>query len=49
MDSYEEIIKEAVDYLLGAELLEENGYTKEMIEKLNKLKNEEFEVIFKYK
>lgn len=47
MDSYEEIIKDAVCYLLDGELLEENGYTKEIIEKLERIKNDEFEIVFK--
>lgn len=42
-----ELIKEAIEYTLGADLTEENGWAKEYIESLNKLKNEEFTITFK--
>ncbi|APF26599.1 hypothetical protein ACXATD_002637 [Clostridium sporogenes] len=42
-----ELIKEAVENLLNAELLEENGWTEEDIEILNKLKDKDFYITFK--
>ena len=40
-------IHSAVDYLLGAELLEENGYTEEVIEALNSVLTKVEEEIIK--
>ncbi|MBD5589243.1 hypothetical protein [Clostridium botulinum] len=47
MNKEVELIKEAVGNLLNAELLEENGWTEEDIEILNKLKDKDFDIIFK--
>lgn len=47
MDKEVELIKEAVNYMLGADLTDENGWTKEDIDILNKIKNKEFTIIFK--
>lgn len=41
------LIKEAVEYLMGADLSEENGWSKDDIEMLNKLKKKDFSIIFK--
>ncbi|TVY09890.1 hypothetical protein [Paenibacillus cremeus] len=43
----EDLVKEAVDHLLEAELLEVNGWTKEHIKLLKKLSSKDFDVIFK--
>ncbi|WP_179089075.1 hypothetical protein [Paenibacillus odorifer] len=47
MEEVVELIKESVEYLLGAELLEENGWTKEKINILKKISREDFEILFK--
>lgn len=41
------LIKEAVNYLLDAELLEENGWTKEDVEILKKISETKFELVWK--
>ncbi|WP_457195911.1 hypothetical protein [Paenibacillus polymyxa] len=43
----EDLVKEAIDYLLEAELTEENGWTEDHIELLKKISREEFEIVFK--
>lgn len=47
MNKIVEMVKEAVDRLLEAELLEENGWTEEDISILTKLSEEDFDVVFK--
>ena len=42
-----DLIKYAIEYLLEADLREENGYTKDIIKKLEKIKNNDFEIKFK--
>lgn len=42
-----ELIKQAAEHLLDAELLEENGWKKEDIEFLQKVVNQDFEIKFK--
>lgn len=42
-----EIIVEAIDYLLGADLREENGWTEDTVNKLEELKKGEFILINK--
>lgn len=46
MDINIEMIKEAVDYLMGADLREENGWSNEKIEVLEKLRDMDFNVDF---
>lgn len=46
MDTYEDIIKYAVDYLLDGELLEENGFTVDIIKKLEDIRDNKFEINF---
>lgn len=41
------LIKNAVDHLLEAELREENGWTKEDVELLEKVSTQDFEIEFK--
>lgn len=43
----EDLIKEAVSHLLEAELIEENGWTKEHIELLRQVRDNDFAVVFK--
>lgn len=42
-----ELIKQAVDRLLECELLEENGWTKEDVQSLEKISKREFEISWK--
>lgn len=40
------VVKDAIDYLLGADLREENGWTEKEIEALERLRDKNFKVIF---
>lgn len=42
-----QLIKFAIDHLLGAELLSENGWSTEDIETLKKLNESDFDIVIK--
>ena len=47
LSTYKDLIKHAVEYLLEADLREENGYTKDIIKKLKYIQDNDFEIKFK--